>query len=86
MFTKSKFNQNISKWDVGNVKYMSGMFANTPFNQDISNWDLSIIEYKQDMLKNTPLEKRLQKLQEQELKVDMNDEDVDNDDEFEIGR
>ena len=36
MFANSKFNQDISKWNVGNVKYMNYMFNNSIFNQDIS--------------------------------------------------
>ena len=38
MFSRSPFNQDISSWDVSNVKYMSCMFYNSPFNQDISSW------------------------------------------------
>ena len=40
LFYKSKFNGDISKWDVSNVKYMDGMFAESKFNGDISNWDV----------------------------------------------
>ena len=36
-----KFNQNISNWDVSNVKNMLGMFSGaTKFNQNISNWNV----------------------------------------------
>jgi len=41
MFYESKFNQDISKWDVSNVKDMFGMFKSSEFNQDISNWNVS---------------------------------------------
>lgn len=38
------FNQDISKWDVGNVTNMSAMFAAAAaFNQDISKWDVSSV-------------------------------------------
>ena len=42
MFSNSKFNGNISEWDVSNVTNMSGMFFRSKFNQDISNWKLNI--------------------------------------------
>ena len=39
-------NPDISKWDVSNVKDMSGMFYNCAnFNCDISGWDVSNVEY-----------------------------------------
>jgi surface protein len=43
MFYNAKaFNQDISKWDVSNVKDMSFMFYDAEsFNEDISNWDVS---------------------------------------------
>ena len=37
----SKFNGNISEWDVSSVKDMRGMFAYSNFNQDISNWKIN---------------------------------------------
>ena len=37
----NKYNGDISKWDVSNVKNMSDMFANSKFNGDISKWDVS---------------------------------------------
>ena len=41
MFSRSKFNGDISKWDVSNVINMTGMFENSNFNRDISNWNIS---------------------------------------------
>lgn len=38
MFACSKFNGNISEWDVSNVTDMRGMFAYSNFNGDISGW------------------------------------------------
>ena len=38
MFYYSSFNQDISSWDVSNVKDMREMFSRSPFNQDISSW------------------------------------------------
>jgi len=41
MFCESDFNQDISNWDVLNVKDMSSMFFDSKFNQDISGWNVS---------------------------------------------
>lgn len=38
MFEFSKFNSDISNWDVSNVTNMDGMFWKSQFNRDISNW------------------------------------------------
>ena len=40
--TDQSFNQDISSWDMSNVKNMVFMFSNAKsFNQDISSWDVS---------------------------------------------
>ena len=44
MFFCSKFNGDISKWDVSNVKNMEDMFFCSKFNSDISNWDVSNVK------------------------------------------
>ena len=47
MFTYSKFNGDISNWDVSNVKNMQEMFYNSKFsgkNGDISKWDVSNVK------------------------------------------
>jgi hypothetical protein len=44
MFACSKFNKDISKWDIGNIENMSCMFIGSEFNQDISNWDISKVK------------------------------------------
>jgi surface protein len=36
MFFDSKFNRDISQWDVSNVTNMNAMFYNSKFNGDIS--------------------------------------------------
>ena len=41
MFSDSKFNGDISKWNISNVIDMGSMFYNSKFNGDISNWDIS---------------------------------------------
>lgn len=44
-----KFNGNISKWDVSNVKNMKEMFACSKFNRDISEWDVSNVTDMSEM-------------------------------------
>ena len=41
MFENSKFNGDISRWDVSKVKDMSSMFFNSKFNNNISKWNVS---------------------------------------------
>ena len=51
MFPSSNFNQDISHWDISNVKNMRVMFYyNSSFNQDISHWDVSEVTDMGDML------------------------------------
>ena len=40
----SRFNGDISQWDVSNVKKMWAMFAHSDFNGDISQWDVFNVE------------------------------------------
>lgn len=47
LFYRSKFNGDISKWDVSNVTNMEAMFMVSAFtgeNGDISNWDVSNVK------------------------------------------
>lgn len=45
MFCQSNFNNDISKWNVSNVRNMYGMFEEaTEFNQDISKWNMSEVK------------------------------------------
>ena len=47
------FNQNISRWNVSNVKIMKYMFESaTSFNQDISGWDVSNVRDMRHMFDN----------------------------------
>ena len=41
LFDHSKFDGDISKWNVGNVTNMGSMFEHSKFNGDISEWDVS---------------------------------------------
>jgi surface protein len=53
MFKNSKFNGDISSWDVSNVTDMSKMFYDCPCQFDISSWDLSNVDYITSMLYNS---------------------------------
>ena len=45
LFNVSNFNENLSNWDVRNVKKMGGMFYGcTQFNQDLSKWNVSNVK------------------------------------------
>ena len=58
LFSDSKFNGDISEWDVSNVKDMTGMFEhNKKFNGDISKWDVSKVKFMKHMFDDSPLEK-----------------------------
>jgi surface protein len=43
MFCDSKFNGDISEWNVSNVTNMSLMFKGSDFDGDISGWDVSSV-------------------------------------------
>ena len=43
MFYKSKFNGDISQWDISSVTNMTGMFDGSKFNGDTSQWDTSSV-------------------------------------------
>ena len=44
LFYDSKFNGNISNWNVSNVTDMAYMFKDSFFDGDISKWDVSNVE------------------------------------------
>jgi surface protein len=56
MFHNSKFNGDISNWDVSNVTNMRGMFGLSKFNCDISSWDVSKVFAMDDMFEECPLQ------------------------------
>ena len=41
MFSMSKFQGDLSRWDVGNVRMMACTFLKSPFHGDVSGWDVS---------------------------------------------
>ena len=53
MFAGSKFNGDISQWDVGNVENIIGMFYESKFNGDISKWNVSNIKNMYRMFDNS---------------------------------
>ena len=53
MFYQSKFNGDISNWNVSNVTDMKYMFAHSKFNGDISNWDVSNVTDMTNMFCNS---------------------------------
>ena len=47
------FNEDISRWDVSNVRDMSDMFQGaTSFNRDISKWEVSSVSNMNNMFRN----------------------------------
>ena len=42
MFAHSKFNRDISRWNVSNVKDMSYIFYNSSFAGDIRKWNIRL--------------------------------------------
>ena len=44
LFESSRFNGDISKWDVSNVRNMNEMFCDSEFNGDISKWNVSNVK------------------------------------------
>ena len=60
VFYRSKFNGDISNWNVSNVKNMKYMFEFSIFNNDISNWNVSNVTFKLDMFQNCPIEEKYQ--------------------------
>ena len=49
----SRFNGDISLWDVSNVTNMSGMFEESYFDGDLSKWDVSNVQTMESMFDNS---------------------------------
>ena len=59
LFYITKFNGDISKWDVSNVTNMYAMFRRSEFtgeNGDISKWNVTSVEDMHEMFYGSPLE------------------------------
>ena len=56
MFSRSKFNGDISEWDVSNVKDMSSMFYYSQFNVDLKKWKPYSLEKKDHIFTKSTLE------------------------------
>jgi len=53
LFYASKFNRNISQWDVSEVKNMMFMFAHSEFNNEINQWNVSSVESMEGMFQGS---------------------------------
>ena len=58
-YQSSKFNGDISQWDVSNVKDMSYMFGESKFNGDISEWDVSNVESMNGMFEDSKFNRNI---------------------------
>ena len=56
MFCSSKFNFDLSHWDMSNVQDISGMFSYSCFNRDISDWDLSNVREHYRIFYDSPIQ------------------------------
>ena len=53
IFAESKFNGDISNWNISNVNSMRGMFKDSQFNRDISRLDVSNVRDMTGMFANS---------------------------------
>ena len=68
MFLISKFNGEIGKWNVSEVKDMSYMFAESEFKGDISKWNFSNVKDMSSMFCLSEIEYELLNSLKDELK------------------
>jgi len=57
MFCDSKFNQDISAWDVSNATNMKGMFFESVLTQNLDNWSPKKLENKDTIFDRSGLKK-----------------------------
>ena len=62
LFYKSRFNGNISRWDVSNVENIGWMFSWSKFNGDISKWKINKNCYNYHMFYNCPIKEEYKPL------------------------
>ena len=67
----SKFNGDISKWNVSKVIDMTKMFFESNFNGDISEWDVSRVKYMNNMFCKSKFKGNLSKWKVSKV-IDMN--------------
>ena len=58
LFAFSKFNGDISRWNVSKVTNMEGMFADSNFNGDISKWNVSNVIHKLYIFDKCPIKEK----------------------------
>ena len=63
LFFKSKFNGNISKWNVSNATDMSCMFLCSFFDQPIGDWDVSKVKNMRSMFYESDFNQDISKWQ-----------------------
>lgn len=61
MFQASKFDSDISRWDVRNVRTMIGMFSYSNFSGDISSWQPIMARNFYNFCNDSPLEQHPEK-------------------------
>ena len=59
MFAVSRFNGDISKWDVSRVKNMSLMFYKSKIKSDVSSWNRSSMAVEEEMFLGSTIAKKL---------------------------
>jgi hypothetical protein len=55
MFSFSKFNKDISDWDVSNLIDMGEMFLRAKFSKDISKWEVINSKERDNLFDGSPL-------------------------------
>ena len=58
LFQASKFNGDISDWDVSKIVCMSSMFEGSKFKGDVSKWNLTSIKNVDFMFDDCPLTRK----------------------------
>ena len=69
LFSGSKFNGDISGWDVSNVDNMRGMFLNSEFNGDISKWNIHDVFDMSFMFMNSKFNNNISKWNTRNVKL-----------------
>jgi hypothetical protein len=70
LFYRSKFNGNISKWNVSKVESMYSMFGESMFNGEISDWDVSNVKDMDFLFTDSKFNRDLSKWKPYSLEID----------------